>query len=76
MAMLEVSDCGIGIAAEDLPTFSSAFAEPQKIDRKKIDDWGLGLAIAESIVRRHGGEIELESTPGAGSTAQVFLPIR
>jgi heavy metal sensor kinase len=73
-AMLEVRDQGIGITSEDLPHVFERFYRASKDRSRTVDGLGLGLSIAESIVRRHGGEIRLESTPGTGSTARVFLP--
>ena len=73
-AVLEVRDQGIGIASEDLPHIFERFYRASKDRSRKVDGVGLGLSIAESIARRHGGEIEVESSPGVGSTARVFLP--
>ena len=73
-AMLEVRDHGIGITSEDLPHVFERFYRASKDRSRTVDGLGLGLSIAESIVRRHSGEIRLESSLGVGSTARVFLP--
>jgi heavy metal sensor kinase len=73
-AVLEVRDQGIGIASEDLPHIFERFYRASKDRSRKVDGVGLGLSIAESIARRHGGEIQVESSPGVGSTARVLLP--
>jgi signal transduction histidine kinase len=73
-AMLEVRDHGIGIAPEDLPHIFERFYRASKDRSRKVDGVGLGLSIAESIARRHGGQIQVESSPGVGSTARVLLP--
>lgn len=73
-AVLEVRDQGIGIASEDLPHVFERFYRASKDRSRKVDGVGLGLSIAESIARRHGGEIQIESSPGVGSTARVLLP--
>jgi heavy metal sensor kinase len=74
VAILEVQDNGIGISAEDLPHIFERFYRASKDRSRKIDGVGLGLSIARSIAQRHGGEIEMESQPGAGSTIRAFLP--
>jgi len=68
-ALAEVADTGRGMTAEEL---SSAF---DLFYTTKQSGTGLGLAIAHKIVTDHGGEIELESSPGAGTTARVSLPV-
>ncbi len=73
-AVLEVRDNGIGIAADDLSHIFERFYRVSKDRSRKIDGVGLGLSIAQSIARRHGAEIEVDSKPGTGSTARVFLP--
>jgi len=74
MAALEIRDHGIGIAAEDLPHIFERFYRAAKDRSRKIGGVGLGLSIAQSIARRHGGEIQVESAPGTGSTARLLLP--
>ncbi len=73
-ARLEVQDYGIGIAPEDLPHIFERFYRASRDRSRRIDGVGLGLSIAQSIAHRHGGEIQVESHPGAGSTFRVFLP--
>jgi heavy metal sensor kinase len=74
MAVLEVRDNGIGIAAEDLPHIFERFYRASKDRSRKIGGVGLGLSIAQTIAQRQGGEIQVESTAGAGSIARVVLP--
>ncbi|HSE39589.1 MAG TPA: HAMP domain-containing sensor histidine kinase, partial [Acidobacteriota bacterium] len=68
MMCLDVSDAGPGIEAEDLNRVFQPFYST------KIRGFGLGLAACKQIVDAHGGNIEIESTPGAGTTFRVFLP--
>lgn len=72
--ILEVADRGMGISEQDLPHIFDRFyrAEPSR-SKEKTDGYGLGLAIAKSIVDLHHGKIEVESKVGKGSTFRVQL---
>ncbi|HJL14757.1 MAG TPA: PAS domain S-box protein [Sandaracinaceae bacterium LLY-WYZ-13_1] len=67
--VVRVRDDGEGMTNE---VMARAF-EPLFTTRAEGEGGGLGLAIAHGIVHRHGGEIELESAPGRGTTASVRL---
>jgi signal transduction histidine kinase len=74
---LTVTDTGPGISAEDLPHIFERFYRSEK-SRTRLrggKGFGLGLSIAYWIVRNHGGRIEVNSAPGAGTTFCVWLPI-
>lgn len=68
-AGISFKDTGAGISSD---MFSSLF-EPYHTN--KADGSGLGLMIVQRIVRDHGGEIEIESKPGAGTTFTIILPL-
>ncbi len=68
---LVVADTGAGIPPEDLPKIFMPFWS-RRADRRP--GTGLGLWIVQSIVRRHGGRITVESEPGAGTRFLVELP--
>jgi len=74
-ALLRVSDTGIGILAEDLPYIFERFYRADPARTRDCGGSGLGLAIAKSIVEEHAGSIEVESTPGKGSTFLVKIPL-
>ncbi|HEU4940949.1 MAG TPA: ATP-binding protein, partial [Candidatus Eisenbacteria bacterium] len=67
-AVLEIVDTGAGIPAQDLEhVFEPFFSTKQ-------GGTGLGLAIASRIVERHGGQLEVESRVGVGTTMRLWLP--
>jgi CheY-like chemotaxis protein len=65
---LSVEDQGSGIPEEQLPKIFDPFFTTKERGR------GLGLAIAFSIVNRHGGHMEVESASGGGTAFHVYLP--
>jgi signal transduction histidine kinase len=73
-AVVEVRDSGIGIPVEDLPHVFERFYRASKDRSRKVAGVGLGLSIAQSIVQRHGGELQVQSTPGVGSTFRILIP--
>lgn len=73
---LEVRDTGIGIAAKDLPRIFDRFYRGDKVRSREEGGIGLGLAIAQWIVEKHGGKIRAESNIGAGTSFIISFPLR
>lgn len=73
-ALFSVSDEGIGISLEDIERLFVPFRRSSATSAW-IPGVGLGLSVAKRITEAHGGGIEVESTPGRGSTFQVRLPL-
>jgi two-component system, OmpR family, sensor kinase len=67
-------DQGIGISSVHLPFIFERFYRAVPHSTGETHSGGLGLAIAQAIVRAQGGVIECQSVPGAGSTFTVVLP--
>jgi signal transduction histidine kinase len=67
-----VSDQGLGIAPEDRPHIFEPFRRGSW--QNQVPGLGLGLSVARRIVEAHGGRIDVESAPGAGSIFRVQLP--
>lgn len=69
-----VTDEGVGIAADDLDKVRQRFARGSNA-HEHAQGSGLGLNIVESIVGAHGGELEIESELGKGSTFTMCIPV-
>jgi signal transduction histidine kinase len=71
---LAVSDTGIGIAAEELPRVFERFYRVEGARGRTHEGSGIGLALAQELLKLHGGQLRVESAPGAGSTFSVTIP--
>jgi signal transduction histidine kinase/CheY-like chemotaxis protein len=70
LVVIEVSDTGKGIPRDVMPRIFDPFFTSKGADNAS----GLGLSIAYGTVRRFGGDIQVASTPGVGTTFRVLLP--
>jgi signal transduction histidine kinase len=74
-ALVEVQDDGAGIAPEDMERVFTPFFRTQAARALAVPGVGLGLSVARSIARAHGGDVTLDQAPGAGLRVVVRLPL-
>ena len=73
---IEIEDTGIGIPPERMEAIFSPFTQAADDSARRFGGTGLGLAIAKELIERQGGDIQVQSAEGQGSTFRVRLPVR
>ena len=73
--VIAVRDTGVGISAEDQGHIFEEFRQVGTDYARKVEGTGLGLTLTRRFVELHGGEIVVESEPGAGSEFRISLPL-
>ena len=71
--VLAVTDEGMGIAPEHLPRLTERFYRVDRSRSRETGGTGLGLAIVKHVAQRHDAELQIESTPGKGSTFRIVF---
>lgn len=71
---IEVQDTGPGIATEHLPRLTERFYRVDRSRSRESGGTGLGLAIVKHVMQRHGGQLQMTSELGKGSTFKLIFP--
>jgi signal transduction histidine kinase len=71
---MEVADTGLGISEDEREKIFQPFYRGLH-GRRIVEGMGLGLSIAKDIITAHGGELQLETTPGRGSRFILRIPL-
>jgi signal transduction histidine kinase len=74
-AVIAVTDQGIGIATGDQPRVFEKFYRVRSSNTELIAGTGLGLTLVKHIAQAHGGSVDVESSPGRGSTFSIRIPV-
>ena len=74
LAVIEIADNGIGIQPEVLTYIWEPFYRVDKSRSRDTGGYGLGLSLCKTIIQAHGGNIDLRSIPGKGTTVSLTLP--
>jgi cell cycle sensor histidine kinase DivJ len=72
--VVTVADTGVGISAEDMPKIGRPFFQAKGAYDRRHDGTGLGLSIVRGLVALHGGEFDMASRVGQGTSVSVRLP--
>jgi two-component system OmpR family sensor kinase len=75
MAVIEVTDTGIGIPQDELPHVFDRFFRADKVRSRASGGVGLGLSIVKAICNAHSGTIAIASTEGVGTVVRIQLPL-
>ena len=73
--VLRVTDTGVGIGPEDMKLIGAPFFQAGTTYQRRHEGTGLGLSIVKSLVALHGGEMNVQSRVGEGTTVAVALPL-
>jgi len=71
--VISVEDTGVGIAKRHLPRLGERFYRVDRARSREMGGTGLGLAIVKHLVKAHGWEMNIDSTPGRGTTVKIYI---
>jgi len=71
---ISIADTGPGIATADLPRILEAYGRTDAAEKAATEGTGLGLTLVKAMIELHGGTLDIESKPGAGSTFTLRFP--
>jgi PAS domain S-box-containing protein len=71
---ISIKDTGIGMTRNEVAVALEPFSQLEQSQCRSHDGTGLGLPLARRLTEMHGGSLEIESTPGAGTTVHIVLP--
>jgi two-component system cell cycle sensor histidine kinase PleC len=74
-AIVEVRDTGVGMSSEEIAVALSPFGASDRANARAHGGHGLGLPLANALLRAHGGHLDIASAPGEGTTVTVSLPL-
>ncbi|MCT1620205.1 sensor histidine kinase [Janibacter hoylei] len=75
VARISCADSGMGIPEADQKRLFTRFFRASNAQKGQIQGTGLGLVIVRTIAEAHGGEVELSSVEGEGTTVTITLPV-
>jgi two-component system cell cycle sensor histidine kinase PleC len=73
---LSVSDNGIGMNPDDIPTALSVFGQVDSSLTRKYEGTGLGLPLVKALIESHGGHMTIDAALGKGTTVSLIIPKR
>ncbi len=71
---IRITDTGIGIPKNEIPRLGERFYRVEKTRSRDYGGTGLGLSIVKHLMAAHGGSMEIDSTPGQGTTVSLYFP--
>lgn len=74
-ALLQVSDRGVGIPPHDRQRIFEKYYRVASRENEQVPGTGLGLSLVAHFVQAHGGRVEVDGSPGCGSTFSIYLPM-
>ncbi|MFA5181945.1 MAG: ATP-binding protein [Syntrophales bacterium] len=74
LVAIRIIDTGIGIPKNEIPRLGERFYRVEKTRSRDLGGTGLGLSIVKHLMLAHGGQMEIESNPGYGTTISLYFP--
>lgn len=72
---IRITDDGIGIAEDFLPTIGQPFMQAESGNDRRFEGSGIGLSVVKGLIALHGGEFQIKSKVGVGTTVTVIIPL-